>query len=47
MNYIDVMLVGKFINELKDNNVHWVGSTNQKVIDVKKSLETNSVVLYE
>ena len=47
MNYIDVMLVGKFVNELKDNNIHWVGSTNQRVIDVKKSLETNSVVLYE
>ena len=40
-------LVGKFVNELKNNNAHWVGSTNQRVIDVKKSLETNSVVLYK
>lgn len=47
MKYIDVMLVGKFVNDLKDNNIHWVGSSNQRVIDVKKSLETNSVVLYE
>ena len=44
---IDVVCEGKFVNELLDNKLHWVGSSNQKVIDVKKSLETNSEVYNE
>lgn len=44
---IDVIADGRFVEELKDNNIHWVGSSNQRVIDVKKSLEQNAVVLYE
>lgn len=35
---IDVLLDGKFIPELADNNIHWVGSSNQRVINVKQSL---------
>lgn len=35
---IDVIAVGKFIEKLKDNNLPWVGSSNQRVIDVKKAL---------
>ena len=46
MEYIDVLLDGKFVKELNDNNLHWVGSSNQRVIDVPKTLETNQVVLY-
>jgi anaerobic ribonucleoside-triphosphate reductase activating protein len=44
--YVDVIADGEFIEELKDANCHWVGSTNQRVIDVKKSLEQGEVVLY-
>ena len=33
--------------ELKDANVHWVGSTNQRVIDVKKTKEKGEIVLLE
>lgn len=44
---IDVLLEGEFVESLNDNSIHWVGSTNQRIIDVKKSLETNSVCLYE
>lgn len=47
MKYIDVLCDGRFVEELKDVNAHWVGSTNQRVIDVQKSLKTNEVVLYE
>ena len=43
---IDVICEGKFVQELLDNNKHWVGSTNQRVVDVKKSLETGEVVLH-
>lgn len=43
---IDVIVDGKFIEELADMNYPWAGSTNQRVIDVKKSLELGEVVLY-
>jgi anaerobic ribonucleoside-triphosphate reductase activating protein len=42
---IDVIAEGEFIEELKDNNLHWVGSSNQRVINVKESLKTGDVVL--
>ncbi len=44
---IDVLCEGEFKQELNDNNIHWVGSSNQRVMDVKKSLETGKVVLHE
>ena len=43
---IDIIAVGEYIEALNDNNIHWVGSTNQRITDVKKSLETESVVLH-
>lgn len=42
----DVMVDGRFVDELKDLSVKWKGSTNQRVIDVQKSLNQNKVVLY-
>ena len=45
LKYVDVLVDGKFVAELKDNNYHWAGSTNQRVIDVKKSLENGTIVL--
>ena len=44
---LDVVCEGKFVEALLDNNLHWVGSSNQRVVDVKKSLEANEVVLHE
>lgn len=44
---IDVIVDGKYIEALKDAKKHWAGSSNQQIIDVKKSLFNNSVVLYE
>ena len=41
---VDVIVDGKFINRLKDANYHWAGSTNQRVIDVNKSLAANSII---
>ncbi len=43
---IDVIAEGRFVEELKDNNLKWVGSSNQRVIDVKKTLEIGSIVLH-
>jgi anaerobic ribonucleoside-triphosphate reductase activating protein len=42
----DVIAEGKFVQELLDNRIPWVGSTNQRVMDVKKSLEIGEVVLH-
>lgn len=47
LKYVDVLVDGRFITQLKDNNAHWVGSTNQRVIDVQKSLIEGKVVLHE
>ena len=44
--YIDVLLDGEFIQELADEKIKWVGSSNQRVIDVKASRKAGEVVLY-
>lgn len=38
MKYIDVVVDGEFMVDLKDNKLLWKGSSNQRVIDVQKSL---------
>lgn len=43
----DVLVDGKFILEEKSYNVPWRGSRNQRLIDVKKSLEQQSAVPLE
>ena len=46
MKYLDVIVDGPFINTLKDNTLHWKGSSNQRVIDVQKSRELGTIVLH-
>ncbi|WP_022818775.1 anaerobic ribonucleoside-triphosphate reductase activating protein [Fusobacterium russii] len=41
----DVLIDGKYIDELKDLNLKWRGSSNQRVIDIKKSLADKEVKL--
>lgn len=41
----DVLVDGKFIKSLADVNCPWVGSTNQRVIDVKRSLGSEDICL--
>lgn len=43
----DVLVDGKFIEELADVNYPWAGSSNQKVIDVQETLKQNKIVLYD
>ena len=46
MQYIDVLVDGRFIADLKDTKLHWKGSFNQRIIDVQKSLQSSSLYLY-
>ena len=46
LHNIDVLLDGKFELSLSDIKLHYVGSSNQCIIDVKKSLENKKMVLY-
>ena len=45
--YLDVLVDGQFVDELKNPKLKWKGSENQRVIDVQKSLKNNKVILYE
>lgn len=47
INYVNVIVDGKFDKNLADTTYHWAGSTNQKIIDVKKTLQEGKVTLYE
>ena len=38
LNYIDVLCDGPFIQELKDPNLKWVGSSNQNVINIQQRI---------
>ena len=46
IEFLDVVVDGRFVERLKDINYRWAGSTNQRIIDVKKSLKTGKVVLF-
>ncbi len=46
MDHVDVLLDGPFMIFLLDTKLHWVGSANQRVIDIKKSKEIGQVVLW-
>lgn len=46
MDYVDVVVDGKFIEELKDKDLQYRGSSNQRVIDVKASLREGKLISY-
>lgn len=46
LEYVDVLVDGKYVDELNDINACWVGSTNQRVIDVRKTVVANKVILW-
>lgn len=43
--YIDVLVDGKFKEELKDYRIVFKGSKNQRIIDVQASLQANKVII--
>lgn len=46
MHYVDVVVDGEFERDKKDSTLRWKGSSNQRVIDVKKTLQSGKVVLH-
>lgn len=44
LNYLDVVVDGKFEEDKKNIKLKFRGSSNQKIIDVKKSLKTHQLV---
>ena len=42
----DVIVDGRYIDSKRDITLKWRGSSNQRVIDVQKTLEQNEVILY-
>ncbi len=47
LQYIDVLVDGRYVDELHNPLLKYRGSENQRVIDVQKSLKSKKVVLYE
>lgn len=46
LKYIDVLVDGRFELDKRDLTLKWRGSSNQRVIDVQKSLKQEKIVLY-
>lgn len=44
---IDVVVDGRYIDELRDITLPFRGSSNQRVIDVQKSLKTGETILWQ
>lgn len=44
--YIDVLVDGPYVKQLRDTQLHWRGSANQRVIDVQESLKNGKLVLH-
>lgn len=47
VKYMDVLVDGKFIEELSIPSPKWAGSINQKIIDVQNSLKEGKIILME
>ena len=46
MQLVDIVVDGPFEEELKDVSLCWKGSSNQRVIDVRRSLASGDVIIH-
>ena len=44
---LDIVVDGKYDDDLRDLNLRFKGSSNQRIIDVKKTLDSGTVILAE
>ena len=44
---LDVLVDGTYMEELRNTQLHWRGSANQRVIDVQESLRTGQIILHD
>lgn len=47
LSYLDVLVDGPFVEAKKNLSLRFRGSENQRIIDVKKSLDTGEIVLWQ
>lgn len=47
LEFVDVLVDGPFVESLKDTDLLFRGSSNQRLIDVQKSLKEGKVVLWQ
>ncbi len=47
LRLIDVLVDGRFVEELKDISLKFRGSSNQRIINMRRSLESGEVVLFD
>ena len=45
INHIDVLCEGRYVEAERNINKHWVGSNNQRVVEVKDTLSTHQIKL--
>lgn len=47
LTYVDVLVDGQYVEELRNPKLKYSGSSNQRVIDVQKSLKEDKIILID
>ncbi|MDY3617970.1 anaerobic ribonucleoside-triphosphate reductase activating protein [Agathobaculum sp.] len=47
VEWLDVLVDGRFVQAIADPQLHWRGSENQRVIDVRRTRELGQIVLLD
>ena len=46
MKYVDVLVDGQYVDQLRNPTLKWKGSSNQRVIDVQASNKSDETILF-